>query len=846
MKKTSHPLLLVLLFMSVFWAPIGGAQNFTPTAEQISIYQQLSPEEREALLGAIGDDTGVLRDAPLEFPDLVAPIDAPPDPFAIDVIDAAVKRAEDEARAEEEKAEQEEEEKRPFFDRKNKLEPFGYSLFSGSPTTFAPATDIPVPPDYKIGPGDTVEVQLFGKENRQFSLVVQRDGTLNFPNIGPVVVMGRNFQDLKQELLDRVSEDLIGVSAAISMGALRSIRVLVVGDAYRPGSYTVSGLSTISNVLSVSGGISEVGSLRNIQVRRGGQLIRTMDLYDLLISGDSRGDIRLQSGDVIFIPPIGATVGVGGYVKRPAVYELNGEKSVNEIVELAGGLKPDGFPGGARIERITDKWERSFVSVDLTTPEGQQEVLQAGDIVLVPPVLDEYREGIRLSGHVQRPGDFEWHEGMRLIDVIPSLDALRQQADINYVLIRRETFPDKRIKALSANMESALAQPDSAENVFLRPRDTITIFNLEANRSEIVEPLLTELELQATAVEPFEKVTVGGLVRAPGVYPYEDGMRVSDLLRAGANLDEDAYVYEAEISRYKVIAGNVRQTEVIKIQPDAALRGNLDEDILLQPYDSLQIRKVQEYRDQLSVSLRGEVKFPGRYSFNPGDTLVSVLERAGGLTDIAFPGGGVFLREELREREQEQIEFLTDRVESDLASLAIKTANEDDSVTQAQSAGEALLAQLRGTEAVGRLVIDLDGMLKRPDDPDYRVLLRDNDELLIPQITQSVTVLGEVQFPTSHLYRSALDRDDYINSSGGIKQNAAKKQIYLVRANGSVIAGSRSKWFGGGSSNQVSAGDTIVVPLDTQKVGKIKLWTDVSTVLFNLAATLGVIDSITD
>ena len=212
-------------------------------------------------------------------------------------------------------------------------------------------------------------------------------------------------------------------------------------------------------------------------------------------------------------------------------------------------------------------------------------------------------------------------------------------------------------------------------------------------------------------------------------------------------------------------------------------------------YDSLQIRRVQEFREQLSVVLRGEVRFPGRYSFNPGDTLVSVIERAGGLTSIAFPEGSVFLREELREREQEQIDFLTQRVEADLASLAIQSANEDDSVQQAQSAGQTLLAQLQGTEATGRLVIDLPAMLKYPNDPDYRVLLRDNDELLIPQITQDVTVLGEVQFPTSHLFRSDLDRDDYINRSGGVTQNAARKQIYLVRANGAVIAASSSGWF---------------------------------------------------
>jgi protein involved in polysaccharide export with SLBB domain len=833
-------LTLVFLVLCGFYSMVGKAQSFQPTQEQLRIYQsfqptqeqlriyqQLSPEEREQLLQVLGSDSGVLQDPALTFPELVVPDQEPPDAEELIGADSGIE-LDPETLAELDALLLEAEEEIPFFERDFALEPFGYNLFSGSPTTFAPATDIPVPPDYKIGPGDTIQVQLFGKENRQYSLVVKRDGTLNFPNIGPIVVMGRNFQDLKQELLDRVSEDLIGTSAAISMGALRSIRVLIVGDAKAPGSYTVSGLSTITNALVVSGGVSEAGSLRNIQLRRDGRTIGTIDLYDLLIRGDSGDDRRLQAGDVIFVPPVGATVAVGGYVKRPAIYELRNEKTAGEVIELAGGLRADAFPPGVRLERITDNWRRSYVGIDLTSPEGQNQGLRAGDIVLIPPVLDEYREGVRLAGHVERPGDFEWREGMRLTDVIRNLDALKLQADINYVLIRRETFPEKRIQALSVDLAKALSEPESPENLYLRPRDWITVFDLEADRSELVEPLLAELELQATASEPFEKVTIGGAVRAPGIYPFESGMRVSDLIRAGANLAENAFTYEAEISRYKIVGETVRNTEVIFVNPSVALAGNLDADILLQPYDSLQIRRLQEFREQLSVNLVGEVRYPGRYSFNPGDTLVSIIERAGGLTEIAFPSGGVFLREQLREREQEQINLLTERLESELASAAIQTANEDESVLDSQTAGEALLAQLQQTEATGRLVIDLVAMLRYPDDPTYRVLLRDNDELFIPQFSQDVTVLGEVQFPTSHLHRNDLDRDDYISRSGGITQLAAKKQIYLVRANGSVIAANQSGWFSNGEARKVYPGDTIVVPLDTQRVSKLTLWTDCS------------------
>jgi protein involved in polysaccharide export with SLBB domain len=469
------------------------AQGFNPTPEQLRTYQQLSPADREALLQVLGDDTGVLREAPLAFPQLVRPegqaansgfAGALPDQIGgVNVSELSpLERAlllevlEREAEPGLSELEQDllqdlqelDEDEAPFFLKDVELKPFGYNLFAGSPTTFAPATDIPVPPDYKIGPGDTIAVQLFGKENRQYSLVVQRDGTLNFPNIGPIVVMGRNFQDLKQELLDRVSEDLIGTSAAISMGALRSIRVLIVGDAKAPGSYTVSGLSTVTNALVVSGGVSEGGTLRDIQVRRDGKVIRTIDLYDLLIRGDSQDDIRLQAGDTIFIPPIGSTVAVGGFVKRPAVYELSNEKTVSEMIELAGGLDPEAYPPRIRLERIADNWQRSFIEVDLTSPAGQNQQVRTGDIILVPPVLEEYQAGVSLVGSVERPGAFEWFEGMRLTDVIESYADLRPQSDINYVLIRRETYPKKRIEALSANLEVALESPDSAENLRFR------------------------------------------------------------------------------------------------------------------------------------------------------------------------------------------------------------------------------------------------------------------------------------------------------------------------------------------------------------------------------------------
>ena len=828
MNKSITTFKASVFFLMALFTVIANAQNASLTQSSMQMLEQLSPSERQRALQELTDSSELGVDQPIEFPELIVPIE--------EEIEGA-DEGEDLEEAELELG---------FFEQEIILEPFGNALFEGAPTTFAPATDIPVPPEYKIGPGDTIDVQLFGKENRQYSLVVNRDGTINFPDVGPINVVGLSFEDLKQQILDRVANTIIGTSAAISMGALRSIQIFVLGDARRPGSYTVSGLSNITNALFVSGGISEIGSLRKVQLKRSGKLVQTLDLYDLLINGNTQNDVRLQSGDVIFIPPIGPTVGIGGYVKRPAIYELIRETTAGEAIELAGGLLANSFPGRTRIERITADWELSFLNLDLTTAKGQKSMLKNGDTLLVPPVLARYKDGIQLAGHVLRPGDFEWREGMQLTDIITSLAELKPQADINYVLIRRETWPDKRVKALSANLEAALANPDSDNNILLEPRDVIRVFDLASERAgteaDVLEeePLPTdiqiladELRLQATAENPLEIVTIGGKVRAPGNYPFEDGMRLSDLILAGANLAEGAYVEEAELSRFEIIDNTIRRTKVIKVYPIEALAGKDDADILLEPYDTLQIRQIQEWREQLSINIEGEVRFPGRYSFNTGDTLASVIERAGGLTAQSFPEGGIFLREELREREEIRIAELSSKIESDLASLTLQAANENAAVQDAQNAGAALLTKLRNTEATGRLVINLPKMLAAPENPSYMVLLKQNDKLMIPSITQSVTVIGEVQFPTSHLYSKALSRNDYINQSGGETQNAEKKRIYVVRANGAVLNG-RVK---------ISAGDTIVVPLDTNRVSKLQLWANITEILFNLSIVVAAVNS---
>lgn len=722
------------------------------------------------------------------------------------------------------------------------LKPFGYDLFAGSPSTFAPATDVPVPAEYIVGPGDTLQVQLIGTTKGRYALVVGRDGKINFPELGPISVGGQRFDDVRSNLEARVDEQMIGTQVSVGMGELRSIRVFVLGDAETPGSYTVSGLSTITNALFVSGGVKKIGSLRNIQLKRGGRVVTTLDLYDLLLNGDTSADVRLMPGDVIFVPPVGATVGLSGEVRRPAIYELKSETTAGQLLQLGGGLLPEADPSIATLERVNEQRQRVTVDVNLATPAGRTRALQAGDTVRVPAIRPILEESIVVSGHVHRPGGYQFTPGMRLADLIPSLDELEPNADQRYILVRREIPTDRRMRVFSVDLEKALTQPESAANFELAPRDQIFVFDRESGRDRIIEPLMRELHLQSRIDEPTLEVSVAGKIKVPGRYPLEPGMRVSDLLRAGGSLDEAAYGGQAELTRYEIASDGTRQAELIEIDLRQAMNGDPAADLALRPFDYLVIKEVPLWAAQEEVEIRGEVKFPGRYPIHRGETLRSVMARAGGLTDLAFTDGAIFTRDELKERERKQLATLATRMESDLAQASLMSAQEaGKDAGQALAVGQSLLASLREAKPVGRLVIDLDRATAATPGSEQDIVLKDGDRLLVPRVVQEVTVIGEVQSATSHLFRKDLSRDEYIAMSGGLTPRADDDHIYVVRADGSVVTRSGGAWYNGGV--EIKSGDTIVAPLDTERMRPLPFWIAVTTIIYNLSIAAAAVNS---
>ncbi|MGH8219659.1 MAG: SLBB domain-containing protein [Steroidobacteraceae bacterium] len=723
------------------------------------------------------------------------------------------------------------------------LHPFGYDLFSSQQSGFAPSNNIPVPTDYIVGPGDTMDLELYGKEQGDYSLAVDRNGLVHIPGLGPLQVAGLKYDQVKRRIQQAISTQMIDVESSVTMGALRTIQVFVTGDVNVPSSYQVSSLSTVTNALYAASGVSKIGSLRRVQVKRDGRVVARLDLYALLLHGDSAGDARLQQGDVVFVPPVGPTVSIGGDVRRPAIYEVHSGDTIGDLLSLAGGLVPHADPHGAKLERVDGGRELRVIDLDLTSMRQLAMRLRPGDILTVPHILDEMADSVSLRGEALRPGMYAWHQGMRLTDLLSSLAALKENADQRYVLIRRESYPGRRVSVLSADAVRAFQAPRTSADPVLQSRDRVIVLPLRADRGSELAEVLQQLKSQTRDGAAPPIVTVDGQTIAPGSYPLQPGMRISDLVRAGGGLNSAAYRLDAELTRYIVADDQYRKTEIVRIDLAAALQGDAAADLSLEPYDTLIIKELPYWATQGSVAIAGQVRFPGTYPIREGETLSSLIKRAGGLTPYAFAEGTVFTRVAIKEEEQKHMDELAQRMRSDLTTLALQSTQTEQgqNAGQALSIGTSLLAQLRSAQAVGRLVINLDDAINHPGQG-ADIALRPGDQLLIPRIRPYVTVIGEVQNSTAHVWRAGLATDDYIALSGGATRRADWREIYVVRADGSVALKRGHKWFS--RTARIRRGDTIVVPLNAEKVPSLAMWKEVTTILYNIAVAVAAVHAL--
>jgi len=493
------------------------------------------------------------------------------------------------------------------------LKQFGYDLFAGVPTTFAPATDIPVPLEYVLGPGDELEVQLFGQKSDVFTLVVDREGRVAFPEIGPVVLVGMSFAEAKAFIAEQVGDKMVGVSASVSMGKLRSIRVFALGEVERPGSYVVSGLATLSHALFVSGGVKKIGSLRNVQLKRQGKLITTLDLYDFLLKGDTSKDVRLLPGDVLFVPPIGQTASIAGQVVRPAIYELKGRADVASMVKLAGGFLPKVYKEKALLERINVSGNQSVKSFSLYG-KGLKTRVHNGDVIKVFSTLDFEENPVMLIGNVKRPGKYAWKQGMHLKDLIKNEQALLPETFMDYGLIEREAEGNREPELLRFNV-AALFSGDDTYNYVLKPRDKVFVFHRSHFR-----------------IAP--QVEVVGSVQSPGSYALKKNMKLLDLVLAAGGINRDASLQKAELYRTDPTTKNV---SLKSFHLESVMAGDNTQNIQLHDLDKVVIHSIWETKKRYTVQISGEVMHPKSYAFVDSDMrLTDLVFAAGGLTEKAL------------------------------------------------------------------------------------------------------------------------------------------------------------------------------------------------------------------
>ncbi|MGE3541335.1 MAG: SLBB domain-containing protein, partial [Candidatus Tectimicrobiota bacterium] len=765
------------------------------------------------------------------------------------------------------------------IDPNSLLRQFGYDLFKGPPTTFAPVTDVPVGPDYVIGPGDSLNILLWGGIQDSYQVEVDRNGTIALPRLGAVQVWGLTLDQMQRLLQKRFSEFYPDFHMAVTLGRLRTNLVYVVGEVKQPGAYTVSSLSTIINALFASGGPTKNGSLRRIQLIRQGRVIHTLDLYSFLIQGDKSQDQMVQSGDTILVPLIGHTAGVAGNVKRPAIYELGARATLRGFIELAGGVTPLGYLQRVQVERSVANQKRVVVDFDLHTrqPRGAsgdvwQTPILDGDLVRVFSIITSLTNSVRLEGHVLRPGNYELKPGMRLRDLLPSYEQVLQEPYLDYAEIVRYVGPDLRRTIRPFNLGALLAG-DPAQNVPLHPEDIVRVFP----KADFVDP---------------PEVRISGLVHRPGIYPLTDAMRVKDLVLRAGNVLKFAYLERAELTRRS--PGQFGEQAIrIEIQLSKALEDVPEHNLFLQDFDHLVVRQIPDITLQQDVALQdeglatrvyplvnnddraiaalqrtgkfieqvveiqGEVRFPGVYPILKGERLSSALQRAGGYSAGAYLRGAVFTRQSVKAEQEKRLqELLREEETSFLAastSGALGSLNPED--VQAQrlvlESRRQLLERLRTFQPDGRLVVrlqPLDSFTGSPQD----IELRTGDRLVIPDTPQYINILGEVYNRTSLIYEPERPISYYLEKVGGLKPEADEDQLYLVQLDGTVLSSSQNQFsvlLANGKTRQYKdffriqpqPGDSIIVPRRAPAAPAIRNVRDIVQILFQSVSVLGVI-----
>lgn len=664
-------------------------------------------------------------------------------------------------------------------------------------------TDLPVGPDYVLGPGDSISLSLWGSISQTVIRIVDHEGRITLPEAGPLMVSGLSLAEAQSQAEKTLRPQFRDVHVRLSLARVRTVRIYVVGDVQRPGAYDVSSLSTALNALYAAGGPTAIGSLRTIRHYRNRELVREIDLYDFLLHGLRADPELLQPGDTILVPPAGKQVTIAGMIRRPAIYELRGEQTLDDVIGLAGGLLVAASTTHIKVDRVQPHSGRVTEDVQLGDPAdmaGMREKLKAfsvvdGDRISVSPVLPYSERAVYVEGHVIRPGKFPYHDDMALTDVLHSYaDLLPEPADRGEIIRLRP--PDFRPETIAFSVSEAMI---GNTRIQLQPFDTIRV--------------LGRYELDAP------KVTIQGEVLRPGSYPLAEKLTAAQLVRLAGGFKRSALLDHADLTSYDVQKGATAAPHRVSIDIGRAVEAaDAAADVELKPGDVLTVHQISGWNDiGASVTLDGEVAYPGSYGIQDGERLSSVLKRAGGFRGTAYPAGAVLTRIQVREFQEKSRDELIRQIETTSAAtkLSPSLTGSDQTATlqlivQQQ---QQVVQRLKTQPSSGRMVIKISSDVASWENTSADIELRAGDVLEIPKRPGFVLVTGQVYNSAAITYTPGKNALWYLRRAGGPTQMASKKEIFIIRANGSVVGRDSSEWFGDDVlRTKLNPGDVVVVP----------------------------------
>lgn len=661
---------------------------------------------------------------------------------------------------------------------------FGTELFSNKNLTFEPNLRMPTPPNYRISTNDELLIDVYGYSEVQHQLKVTPDGYVRIPYLGPVYVNGLTMEEARVRITKQLSSIYGGIKTGntfvqVSLGSIRSIRVLLIGEIERPGTYSLPSLATVANALYVSGGPGENGSFRNIQVIRNGQTVATFDLYDFIARGDLTNNIVLQDQDIVKVNPYKTRVELVGEVKRPAIFEAKENESLQQIMDYAGGYTDKAYREIIRANRINNR-EREVVNVPAAQIGSFQ--LRSGDQFFVDSILTRFTNRVTISGAVFHPGDYALEEGMTVRDLISKADGVKEEAALTRGVIRR-LQADYTPAMINFNVADVVS---GRQKVVLQREDSVVVYSKMGLRE-------------------LYQVKISGEVNQPGQYVYADSMQLEDLILIAGGLKDAASLKHVEISRRIRSGADSSDTRLAIIEQfdiNADLSNNPDAAVFgLQPFDEVTVRKAPSYQEQANIQVGGEVLYPGQYAINSKRERISdLVRRAGGLRPEAYPEGAVLLRKTFVNESDSA--YLTNKLE-----VFYNKMQDSSDIIRLKSAME------RREQLLG---INLDLILKNPGSK-YDLLLEEGDVLKVPKKLQTVQVFGEIYFPKKVRFEKNIGFRDYIRGAGGFTTQALKRRSYIVYANGEVK--NTRKVFFFNSYPKVKPGAEIYVPTKRERRG---------------------------